>query len=322
MQKPTVLITRQIPELATKLLSPVAHIDQWAHEAPMARNVLLDKVRHVDAILSCLTEKIDEQLFHAAGPQLKIVANYAVGFDNIDLDAARKHNVVVTNTPGVLTEAVAEHALALAFAVARRIVEGDQFVRTNQYHHWLPLGFLGPQLWGKTLGIVGLGRIGSWVAEMAVGGFKMKVLYANPIRDEALELRLGVKHVELDTLLKQADVVTLHTPLMKATHHLIGHRELALMKPSAILVNTSRGPVIDQVALTHALATKQLFGAGLDVFEDESNIPAALRKLPNVVLTPHIASATLEAREAMADIAAKNILAVLAGHPPMNPVNG
>ena len=154
MQKPTVLITRQIPELATKLLSPVAHIDQWAHEAPMARNVLLDKVRHVDAILSCLTEKIDEQLFHAAGPQLKIVANYAVGFDNIDLDAARKHNVVVTNTPGVLTEAVAEHALALAFAVARRIVEGDQFVRTNQYHTGYRLGSSVPNSGARRSGLL------------------------------------------------------------------------------------------------------------------------------------------------------------------------
>jgi glyoxylate reductase len=313
-------VTRQIPDRAIELLTPHAEIDQWPKERPMLRHELLGKVAHASAILSCLTERIDEPVFRAAGPQLKIVANYAVGFDNIDLDVARQHGVAVTNTPGVLTEAVAEHALALIFAVARRVVEGDAFVRAGRYEHWLPLGFLGPQLWGKTIGIVGLGRIGGWVAEMAVNGLRMMALYAGPHRDRDLELRLGLRHVELPTLMKQSDVVTLHTPLTEQTHHLIGRRELALMKRTAILVNTSRGLIVDEAALTDTLSARQIFGAGLDVFEHEPTVSAALRKLPNVVLTPHIASATHEARTAMAEIAAKNILAVLAGKPPLNPV--
>lgn len=318
--KPTVLITRQIPEIATELLKPHVNIEQWPHEAPMLPHVLLDKVRHVDAILSCLTEKITEQVLMAAGPQLKIVANYAVGFDNIDLAAAERHHVAVSNTPGVLTEAVAEHTIALMFAVARQVVAGDQFMRAGKYEHWLPLGFLGPQLWGKTLGVVGLGRIGTWVAEMAVGGLKMKAMYTSPHRDEEVEMRLGLRRRELDTLLKEADVISIHTPLTKETTHLIGRRELALMKPAAILVNTSRGPVVDEAALIEALESKQIAGAGLDVFEHEPKISARLRHLPNVVLTPHIASATIEARTAMAEIAAKNILAVLSGKAPLNPV--
>lgn len=320
--KPRVLITRQIPERATELLAPHVMIDQWAHEAPMSHAQLTDKVPHVAAILSCLTEKIDGAVLAAAGPQLKIVANYAVGFDNVDLDAARQHNVVVTNTPGVLTEAVAEHTVALMLAVARRVTEGDQFVRANRYEHWLPLGFLGPQLRGKTLGIVGLGRIGGWVAEIAVNGFRMEVLYTSPHRDEETEVRLGIHHVELDTLLKRADVITLHVPLTPETRHLISHREFALMKREAILVNTARGPVVDEVALIHALEARRIFGAGLDVFEHEPTVPARLRTLQNVVLTPHAASATDEARTAMAEIAARNILAVLAGKPALNPVNG
>ena len=320
--KPTVLITRQIPEVATELLKSHFTIEQWKKESPMPRHVLLDSVRGVDAILSCLTEKIDDTLLSAAGSQLKIVANYAVGFDNIDLEAARRHNVVVTNTPGVLTEAVAEHTVALMFAAVRQIVAGDQFVRSGEYEYWLPMGFLGPQLWGKTLGIVGLGRIGGWVAQIAAIGLRMKVIYTSPVRDEELEFRLGIKHHDLDTVLKESDVVSIHVPLLPSTHHLIGKRELKLMKPSAYLINTSRGPVIDEEALIEALQNKTIAGAGLDVFEHEPKIPTPLKNLPNVVLTPHIASSTFEARNAMAEIAAKNILAVLAGKPPLNPVKG
>ena len=319
--KPTVLITRQIPDVATKLLKSVVDIDQWTKESPMPRHVLLDKVRHATAILPCLTEKIDSTVF-AASPQLKVVANFAVGYDNIDLEAARRHNVVVTNTPGVLTEAVAEHTVALMFAVARQIVAGDQFVRAGKYEYWLPMGFLGPQLWGKTLGVVGLGRIGGWVAQIAAGGLRMKVIYSSPERDEDLEFRLGIKRHELDVVLKESDIVSIHVPLMPLTHHLIGKRELKLMKPSAYLINTSRGPVVDEAALIEALENKTIAGAGLDVYEHEPKIPSALRKLPNVVLTPHIASSTVEARNAMAEIAAKNILAVLAGKAPLNPVKG
>ena len=323
MTKPSVLITRKIPAIATELLAPHVTIEQWAGEAPMTRAQLLDKVAGVAAILSCLTEQIDAQVFAAAGPQLKVVANFAVGFDNIDLDAARAHGVTVTNAPAPeVSTAVAEHTLALILATARHIVAGDQFVRAGDYHDWLPLGFLGLELRGKTIGVVGCGRIGGALLEIAVKGLGMKGLYANLHKDEALETDLGVERHELDTVLKQSDVISLHVPLMKSTHHLIGHRELGLVKPTAILINTSRGPVVDQVALVHALQTNRLAGAGLDVFEDEHHVPADLRHLPNVTLTPHSASATIEARTAMAKLAAENALAVLAGKPPLNPVKG
>ncbi len=320
MSKPTVLITRQIPSVATELLKPHVAIEQWAHEAPMLPHVLLDKVRHVDAIISSVSDQMSDAVLTAAGTNLKVVANYAVGYDNIDLAAAERWQIVVTNTPGVLTEAVAEHTFALMLAVARRVVEGDQFMRDGKYEYWLPLGFLGPQLWGKTLGVVGLGRIGSWLADMASSGLRMKILYSGPRRDEEAEMKFGAKHRELDTLLKEADIVSIHTPLTKETHHLIGGRELKLMKPTAILINTSRGPVVDEAALIEALESKSIGGAGLDVFEHEPKISAHLKRLSNVVLTPHIASATNEARVAMAEIAAKNVLAVLAGKPPLTPV--
>ena len=302
MAKPTVLITREIPDIATELLKPHVALDQWPHEAPMLPHVLLDKVRHVDAIIPSITDHVTDAVLAAAGPQLKVVANYAVGFDNIDLKAAEARHIVVTNTPGVLTEAVAEHALALTMAVARRVVEGDQFVRAGKYEYWLPLGFLGPQLWGKTLGVVGLGRIGSWLAGMASNGLKMKILYASHHRDETAEMQFAAKHRELDTLLKEADVVSIHTPLTPETHHLIGPRELKLMKSTAILINTSRGPVVDEAALADALESHTIAGAGLDVFEHEPKVSARLKRLPNAVLTPHIASATNEARVAMAEI--------------------
>ncbi len=321
--KPTVLITRKIPEIATDLLIPHVTIEQGTQDGPMDRAALLDRVRHVAAIIPCLTERIDQQVFAAAGPQLKVVANFAVGFDNIDLDAARAHGVTVTNAPAPeVTTAVAEHTMALILAVARQLVAGDQLTRAGEFHDWLPLGFLGMGLRGKTLGIVGCGRIGSAVMRIAVKGFGMEGLYVNLHRDESLEAECDVTHHELDTVLKRADVISLHVPLTRTTHHLIGHRELGLVTPTAILINTSRGPVIDQPALVHALETKRIAGAGLDVFENEHLVPAALRHRTNVTLTPHIGSATLEARMAMAKLAAENILAVLAGKPALNPVKG
>jgi len=225
---------------------------------------------------------------------------------------------MVSNTPGVLTEAVAEHALALIFSTAKSIVEADKYVRSGKYTQWEPKGFLGPQLTGKTLAIIGLGRIGSMVAEVAHLGLKMDILYHDVKRNEDFESKVDAKFGELDEVLKQADVVSIHVPLLPATKHLINKEKLSLMKNSAILINTSRGPVVDEKALIEALSSKQIWGAGLDVFENEPALSPGLVELPNVVITPHTASATIEARDAMSKIAAENILAALDGQTPPN----
>ncbi len=315
-----IFVTRKIPKNGIELLKAAHEVEVYEKDQVIPRTELLEKIAGKDAVVTVLTEQVDAEFFDAAGDQLKVVANYAVGFDNIDVREASKRDIFITNTPGVLTEAVAEHTFALMMTVARRVVEADDFVRAGKFYHWMPLGFLGPSLWGKTIGIVGLGRIGSWVAEAAFRAFHMKVLYHDPDRHDEFEMKLDAEYHELPTLLKRADVVTLHVPLVDSTRHLIGKKELALMKETAILVNTARGPVVDESALYSALKDRNIFGAGLDVFEDEPKLHPGLAKLPNVVLTPHIASATTEAREAMAEIAAQNVLAVLAGKPPLNPV--
>lgn len=315
-----ILLTHRIPENGLALLREAGEIDVWEHEAVMPRDEILRRVKDADAIVSMVTDKMDSEVFEAAGPQLKVVANYAVGFDNIDVREAERRGIVVTNTPGVLTQAVAEHALGMMIAVARRIVEADDFTRAGKYKGWMPLGFMGQSLWGKTLGIVGVGRIGTWMAEAAHRGLNMKILYTDVHHDDELELKESATYHSLDVLLKQSDVVSIHVPLLEKTRHLIGAHELRLMKPTAILLNTSRGPVVDEAALYHALKAGKLFGAGLDVFEAEPKLYPGLAALPNVVLTPHIASATIEAREAMAEIAANNIRAVLRGTAPLNPV--
>ncbi|MBI2589568.1 D-glycerate dehydrogenase [Candidatus Berkelbacteria bacterium] len=315
-----IVVTRRIPEEGLALLRRIGTVEVYTHDKIIPRAELLKRIHGANAALTLLTEKVDAEFFEAAGSSLKIVANYAVGFDNIDIREANKHGVVITNTPGVLTEAVAEHTLALMFAVARRVVESDAFMRTGQYTHWLPLGFLGQSLWGKTLGIIGLGRIGTWVAEAAHRGLNMQILYHDSGRSDELEMKLNAEYHELDVLLRKSDIVTLHVPLTDETQHLIGERELSKMKPTAILINTARGPVVDEQALYHSLHERKIFGAGLDVFEHEPKLYHGLEKLPNVVLTPHIASATNEARQAMAEIAARNIIEVLAGRPPLNPI--
>src|SRR3989338_2210319 len=255
------------------------------------------------------------------GNKLKIVANYAVGFDNIDLAAAKKRKITVTNTPAVLTEAVAEHAIALALGVARRLAESDQFLRGGQYHGWEPELLLGPELRGKTFGIVGLGRIGSRVAEIAALGLQMKVVYYDRgNRDRQLEQKTGAEAVTVRKLLTAADVISLHVPLTPQTRHLIGKAELESMKPTAILINTSRGPVVDEKALAVALRNQTIWGAGIDVFEFEPEVTAELLKLKNIIMTPHTASATREARDAMAELAANNVIAVLEGKAPLTPV--
>ena len=263
-----------------------------------------------------VTEKLLEQ-----APRLRVIANVGVGYDNIDVAACTRRHILVTNTPDVLTETTADLAFALLMAVARRLVECDRFVREGRWRYWQWGYFCGADLFCKTLGVYGLGRIGKAVARRA-RGFSMRLLYCDIVRPSpALEQELGAQFVDRETLLREADFLTLHVPLTPETHHLIGARELAMLKPTAFLINTARGQVVDEPALVEALQSKQIAGAGLDVFEQEPRIHPALLGLPNVVLTPHVGSATSQTRLAMAMLAAENLLAALEGRRPPTPVN-
>lgn len=281
--------------------------------------VLQLKTLNPDAVLCLLTDKIDDGVFDAA-PNAKIFANYAVGFDNIDLEEAKKRGVTITNTPEVLTEAVAEHAVALIMALGRRIIEADSFLRQGQYKGWDPLLLLGTELKGKTLGVVGFGRIGQRVAEIMHYGFGMKITYYDQKPNPALEKELAAEFSDIDSLLRQADLISIHLPATPETKHLFSTDRLSLMKPTSLLINTARGSVIDEIALAKALKEKTIAGAALDVFEDETAIYPELLSLSNIIMTPHIGSATLEARESMSMVAADNIIAVLNNQPPQNPV--
>ncbi len=315
---PKIFVTREIPEVGIDLLKEKGWEVSVGPEGKISREGLLEEVKKVDAILSVLTEKIDEGVMEAAGKQLKIVANYAVGYDNIDVAEAKKRGIMVTNTPGVLTEAVAEHTIALLFGIAERIVEADRFTRAGKYQAWGPKLLLGASIKEKTLGIVGLGRIGSEVARRMQDGFDLKIIYYDLRRNEELEKKYGMEYRELDDLLKEADFVSLHTALTPETRHLINAERLKIMKPTAYLINTSRGPVIDEKALVEALKDKVIAGAALDVYENEPALTPGLVDLENIVLTPHIASATKETRDKMAEMAAKNIIAALEGQTPPN----
>ena len=317
------MITRPIPDSGVKLLRRKYSVDIYEKDQPIPRTELLKRVRRhrYDAVLSILTDAIDETFFTMAGDQLEVVANYAVGFDNIDLEAAKKHGVIVTNAPGPeISESVAEHTIGLMFALAHRIVETNDFARAGRYKGWGPQMFLGTDLASKTIGIVGMGRIGMSLAKRLHDGFDMAILYSGPRRNEEAEKKYGAKHVSLSTLLKKSDFITLHVPLLDSTRHLIGAKQLKLMKKTAFIINTSRGPVINEKALITALKNKRIGGAGLDVYENEPKIPAILKKLPNVITTPHTASATVETRQAMSLRAAENIVAVLSGKKPSNRV--
>lgn len=315
---PKIFITREIPEVGISLLKDKGYDVSVGPEGKISREKLLEGVKGVDAILSILTEKIDGEVMEAAGQQLKIVANYAVGYDNIDLAEAKKRGVMVTNTPGVLTEAVAEHTIALIFAIAERIVEADRFTREGRYEAWGPKLLLGASIKEKTLGIVGLGRIGSEVARRMQDGFDLKIIYYDLQRNEELEKKFNMEYRQLDDLLKEADFVSLHTALTPETRHLINAARLKMMKPTACLINTARGPIMDEKALVEALRNKTIAGAALDVFENEPALAPGLTELENVVLTPHIASATKETRDKMAEMAANNVIAALEGQTPPN----
>lgn len=317
--KPLVYVTREVPAAGLNLLKSRKDLNVRVYSGNEAipRKELLVGIKGASAVLSLLTDKIDDAALEAAGPNLKIVSNYAVGFDNIDLEACKKQKVSVTNTPGVLTDAVAEHAIGLMFAASRRIAEADRFTKAGKYKGWGPMMLLGAQLKGKTLGILGLGRIGRAVAERAHAGLGMELRYYDVKRDKAFEKKYGATYCTVDQLMKQSDVVSVHVPLFPSTRHLLNKKRLSSMKKGAILVNTSRGPIIDENALVTVLKSGRIYAA-LDVFEKEPKLSAGLARLQNVTLTPHIASATNEARDAMAIMAAQAILDVLDGKKPKN----
>jgi glyoxylate reductase len=314
-----VLVTREIPEAGLRLLGD---FDVTVlSEKPPERDELLEAARGASGILSTVTEKVDAELMDAAQDGLKVVANMAVGFDNIDLDAAKERNVVVTNTPEVLSETTADTAFMLLMAAARRLGEAERMLRAGGWDAWGPMQLLGPDVWGKKLGIVGFGRIGQALARRA-SGFDMEVAYHDMRRNEEAERDLGVRYLELDELLETCDFVSVHAPLTDETRHLIGDKELEGMKETSVLVNTSRGPVVDEAALAEALAEGRIFAAGLDVYEEEPKVHPRLLELENVVLAPHIGSASIETRDKMAALAAENLVAVLRGEEPKTPVSG
>jgi glyoxylate reductase len=321
MDKPKVYITRRIAQEALDMIGQVAEMEIWPQELPPPYEVLLEKVRDVDGLLVLLPDRIDAALMEAA-PRLRVISNLAVGYDNVDIPGATKRGILVGNTPGVLTETTADFAFALLMAAARRVVEADAFTRGGRWQTWGPMIMLGQDIHHATLGIVGLGRIGIEVARRA-RGFGMKVLYHDQQRRGEEERQLGVEYVsELSALLSSSDFVSLHLPLSPQTYHLIGAAELAAMKPTAVLVNTSRGPIVDQQALYEALKSRQIFAAAIDVTEVEPIPPRdPLLTLDNLIITPHIASASFATRTSMATMAAANLIAGLNGQVPPHCVN-
>jgi glyoxylate reductase len=320
MPKPRVYVTRELPERGLKIIKERFEAEVWPEYAPPPKKVIIEKARNVDALAPLLSDKIDAEVFDAA-PKLKIVAQMAVGFDNIDVQEATKRGIYVTNTPEVLTDTTADFAWALLMAVARRIVEADKYVRTGQWKvGWHPSMLQGRDVYNATLGVVGAGRIGQAVAKRATG-FDMKILFYDVIPRPEME-KLGAKKVDLDTLLKESDFVSVHVPLMKETRHLINIEKLRLMKKTAYLMNNSRGPVVDENALYQALKEGMIAGAGLDVFEQEPTpVDNPLLKLDNVVVAPHISSASYETRSKMAEMVAENLVAFFEGRKPPDLVN-
>lgn len=315
-----IFITREIPNEAIDLLKANCEtVELHEGESVLTRENLLKKVRGRDGILCCLTERLDAEVLDAASG-VKGIANMAVGYDNIDVAAATERGIPVSNTPGVLTEATADLAWALLFAAARRIIPADKYTRAGEFKAWGPMLFLGADVTGRTLGIVGAGRIGTAVA-IRSRGFGMKVLYHDPAPNLVLERELSAQRAALKEVLRDSDFVSLHVNLTPENRHLIGGRELRLMKPTAYLINTSRGPVVDEEALVRALQKRQIAGAGIDVYEQEPRLAPGLAELDNVVLLPHIGSATIVTRTKMALIAAENLLAMLKGEPAPNCVN-
>lgn len=318
--KPKVFVTRILPEEGLTILRETAEVKVWEGEVPPPYDVVLNEAREADGIISLLTDRIDRNLLDAA-TKLKVISNYAVGFDNIDIASAAEKGIYVTNTPGVLTETTADLAFTLMMTCARRIVESQEYVRAGKWKTWSPTLLLGQDIYGSTLGLVGLGRIGAAVTRRA-RGFGMKILYYDICRNQNLEKELGITYCSLEDLLKNSDFVSLHVPLTDSTRGMINRDKLAMMKKTAILVNTARGPIVREDDLYHALKEGIIWAAGLDVTDPEPISPGSpLLKLDNVVIVPHIASASIATRTKMSVMAAKNLLAVLQGEEPPNPVN-
>lgn len=320
MSKPKVFVTRVIPEKGLEIVREFCDVDVWQSEFPPTRDELLQHIRGVDGLLCLLTDKIDGEAMDEAGLQLKVISNFAVGFDNIDINAATARRIPVGNTPDVLTDATADFAFALLMAVARRIPESERYVRKGKWKTWGPMTLLGVDIQGATLGLIGMGRIGTAVARRALG-FDMNVIYYDP-REKKAHSDLNVTRVDFETLLRESDFISLHTPLTPDTHHLIDSEAFARMKPNAVLINTARGPVVDPDALYEALQERRIFGAGLDVTEPEPlPMDSPLLTLDNIVVAPHIASASKTARDQMSWMAAQNLVAGLKGKRLPNCVN-
>jgi len=322
MNKPKVFVTRLIPEKGLRMVQAFCQADVWSEVLPPSQDVILERVRGVDGVLSLLTDRVDGEVMDSAGPSLKVISNHAVGVDNVDLAAATLRGIPVGNTPGILTETTADFAFALLLAVARRVAESERFVRTGKWVTWGPSLLLGQDIAGATLGIVGFGRIGQALARRA-RGFDMRILFYDPQFPPGIRVqKLGARSVKLDTLLAEADFVSIHTPLNEATHHLFDQTTLRKMKPRALLVNTARGPVVDPQALYLALKEGWIAGAALDVTEPEPiPLDSPLLELENCLITPHIASASVATREKMATMAAENLIAGLKGERLPNCVN-
>ncbi len=318
-----VYITRKLPPIAEELLLAQGYeVDVSEKDGVLTKEELMSalKQKEYDAVLPLLTDTINGEIFDAV-PKAKIFANYAVGFNNIDVTEAQKRGIIITNTPDVLTESVAEHTVSMITALASRIVEGDRFMRAGKYDGWAPMMLLGTDIKDKILGILGTGRIGTRVAHMISRGFDAKVIYYDVVRNQKLEDDYGAKFKATpEEVLREADIVSIHVPLLPTTRHLINKERLEMMKHTALLVNTSRGPVIDEAALVTALRDGVIAGAAIDVYENEPKAASGMSELENIIMTPHIASATFEARSAMAELAAKNIIAVLEGGEALTPI--
>ncbi|HEY0521393.1 MAG TPA: D-glycerate dehydrogenase [Ilumatobacteraceae bacterium] len=315
-----IVVAGRIPDAGLDVLRPHGNVWGWKHDEPIEINELYERIAGADAVLTLLTTKVDHGFLDAAGPQLKVVSNVAVGYNNIDVAACRERGVIATNTPGVLTDATADIAMSLILMVTRRLGEGERIVRSEKPWQWGMFMLLGVGLQGRRLGIIGMGAIGQALARRAKA-FGMTVAYSNrsAVAPE-IEAELDADRLSLDELLATSDVVSINCPYSTETHHLIGAEQFELMRSSAYLVNTARGPIVDESALVKALRSGAIAGAGLDVYENEPRLAPGLTDLDNAVLIPHLGSATIETRAAMATLAARNTVAVLSGQPPLTPV--